>query len=194
MTFRVSFIVFAVIMFASIHVRSDEQVQLPAVDTEPAQQCSHWLNHSIGRLHSSKQINLCELTAGKPVLMINTASHCGFTKQFSGLETLYQQYKDKGLVVIGFPSNSFKQESKDAAETASVCYQNYGVTFAMTEEVPVKGDAAHPIFKHLASETSQPGWNFTKYLVNAEGAVVAKFDSNVTPTSEQLTSQIDSLL
>src|SRR5690606_17987235 len=91
--------------------------------------CAQWLDHEVTKLNSSETIDICAETAGKPVVLVNTASYCGFTYQFTGLETLYQRFKDEGLVVIGFPSDDFNQEDDDAAATAEVCYINHGVTF-----------------------------------------------------------------
>ncbi|MGH1470772.1 MAG: glutathione peroxidase [Cellvibrionaceae bacterium] len=156
--------------------------------------CPSWLNHKMKKLHSSEMINVCEATANKPVLLVNTASHCGFTYQFGGLEKLHQRYKDQDLVIIGFPSNAFHQEAKDSAETADVCYKNYGVTFLMTQEIPVKGDDAHPIFQHLASQQSKPSWNFNKYLVDKNGVVVEQFSSQVKPESIEMTEAIEKIL
>lgn len=136
-------------------------------------------------LHSKKTANPCDFVKdAKEVLFVNTASHCGYTKQFSGLEALYQKYKDKGLVVLGFPSNSFRQEEKDEAGTARVCYENYGVTFPMFEHVSVKGDAASPVFAFLSAKTEAPSWNFNKYLM-IDGKTV-HFGSGVTPLNSNL--------
>jgi len=90
--------------------------------------CVEWLDHEIGQLHTNKIVDLCAETAGKVVLLVNTASYCGYTYQFRGLEALYQRYKDEGLVLVGFPSDDFNQEDDDAAKTAEICYINYGVT------------------------------------------------------------------
>jgi glutathione peroxidase len=129
------------------------------------------------------------------MLIINTASHCGFTKQFKGLEAIYQQYKAKGLIVVGFPSDDFKQEANDEAETAQVCYGNYGVTFDMFSPISVKGDAADPIFKELTKQSgTEPKWNFYKYLVNARGEVVKSFNSTATPDSDEMKKAIESVL
>jgi glutathione peroxidase len=155
--------------------------------------CAQWLDHDIGKLHSEETLDLCALTANHPVLLVNTASFCGYTPQFKGLEALHQQYKDKGLVVIGFPSNDFFQEADSAEETANVCFVNYGVTFPMTSEIKVKGADAHPIYQHLGS-AGAPAWNFNKYLIGKDGAIIQHFDSNVTPDSAELLSAIDSAL
>lgn len=159
-----------------------------------APQCPAYLDHDFKKLRSSESVNLCKLSDGKPLLIVNTASHCGFTPQFMGLEALYEKYKDKGLVVVGFPSNSFKQESKDDKETAEICYINYGVKFTMLTESSVKGDDANDVFKELAKQTQAPSWNFNKYLVKADGTVVKHYDSKVTPDSAELNQDIEAVL
>ncbi|MEQ1546602.1 glutathione peroxidase [Methyloglobulus sp.] len=159
-----------------------------------AGQCPEYLNQHIQKLHSAKTLNICEAYAGKPLLIVNTASHCGFTPQFSGLEKLYKQYKDKGLVVLGFASNDFNQEAKDEQEISNVCFINYGVTFDMFAPIKVTGESAHPLFKALAAQTREPAWNFNKYLVNADGKVVQYFDSQVTPNSPAMKQAIEQLL
>jgi glutathione peroxidase len=155
--------------------------------------CIAWLDQSIGKLNSSQEHDLCALTAGKTVLIVNTASFCGYTPQFKGLEALYQRYKDEGLVVLGFPSDDFNQEADDAAEIAEMCFINYGVSFPMTSEIKVKGSAAHPIFKVLASK-GEPRWNFNKYLISKQGEVIAHYDSTVTPDSAQFISAVEQQL
>jgi len=156
--------------------------------------CAPWLDYKLNKLHSSQIIDLCAQTAGKPVLLINTASYCGYTYQFTGLEALYQRYKDRGLVVVGFPSDDFNQEDDDAAKTADICYINHGVTFAMTEVINVKGSDAHPVFQHLANETKRPNWNFNKYLVDKDGNVIELFRSGVEPDSRKLQAAIEAVL
>ncbi len=151
-------------------------------------------DHELRRLHSSEVVNLQEAFAGHPLLIINTASHCGFTGQFSGLEELHQQYRDAGLKVVGFPSNDFRQEAADEATTADVCFVNYGVTFDMFTPIHVRGSQAHPIFRELARQSQAPRWNFYKYLVSPEGEVVDVFSSMVSPDSRRLRAAIESLL
>ncbi len=158
------------------------------------QACPAYLDHEFRKLHSSQKVNLCTAFAGKPMLIINTASHCGFTPQFKGLEALHRRYGNRGLAVIGFPSNDFRQEASNEAETADVCYVNYGVTFTMLAPSPVTGSGANPVFRELNRRAGEPGWNFNKYLVSADGTKVQQFGSRVAPESEELTRAIEQLL
>lgn len=158
-----------------------------------ADSCPPILNFEMQRLRSSEKIDFCQAFKGKLVLAVNTASNCGYTPQFKGLEALYQKYKDNGLVIIGFPSNDFNQEFDNAEKTANVCYLNYGVTFPMMQKSSVKGDSANAFFKQLIAASGQePQWNFHKYLISQDGNNVTTFASNVTP--EQLDSIIRPLL
>ncbi|WP_018138033.1 MULTISPECIES: glutathione peroxidase [unclassified Thioalkalivibrio] len=150
--------------------------------------------HELGRLHSSEVVNLQERFQGHPLLIVNTASHCGYTDQFGGLERLHQDYRDQGLKVVGFPSHDFNQEADDEAETARVCFQNFGVTFDMFKPIGVRGDGAHPIFRELARQADAPRWNFYKYVVDRDGRVVAHFPSRVGPNSTDLRGAIESIL
>lgn len=146
--------------------------------------CPDALNHTFKRLHSSEQVNLCDLYTGKPILLVNTASHCGFTKQLGDLEKFYQAYKDKGLQVIGFASNSFNQAAKTEEKAAEVCFKNYGVTFTMLAPTPVRGDQANPVFAHLAEKAGQVRWNFNKYFLQFDETgdmQVSRFNSDITP-------------
>ncbi|WP_321310499.1 glutathione peroxidase [Marinifilum fragile] len=149
---------------------------------------------------------------GKVVLVVNTASKCGLTPQYKGLEALYQKYKDQGLVILGFPCNQFlEQEPGTAKEIEEFCQKNYGVSFPMFEKIEVRGENAHPLYKMLTSEKSFEGfddsesgqkfkgflsqkfpeiyegngikWNFTKFLINREGKVVQRIEPNITPES-----------
>jgi glutathione peroxidase len=128
-----------------------------------------------------------EAFAGKTILVVNTASKCGLTPQYAGLENLYQKYKDKGLVILGFPCNQFgKQEPGDEASIANNCLRNYGVSFPMFAKVDVNGSGTHPIFSHLKSEKggflgSSIKWNFTKFMLNKEGKVVERFSPTTKP-------------
>ena len=135
---------------------------------------------------------------GKVVLVVNTASKCGFTPQFEGLEKIYQDFKDDGLVVIGFPCNQFgSQDPGSASEIGEFCQRNYGVSFPMMAKVDVNGSDTHPVYKYL--KKAQGGllmdaikWNFTKFLVNREGEVVERYGSITKP--ESLKSDIKKLL
>ncbi|WP_446811991.1 glutathione peroxidase [Methylomonas sp. 2BW1-5-20] len=158
-----------------------------------AEPCPDLLNYKMTKLRSSEQIDFCQAFQGKVILAVNTASNCGYTPQFKGLEALYQKYKDQGLVVVGFPSNDFNQEFAEAEKTANVCYINYGVTFPMLEKSQVKGAAANGFFQKLSKATGQaPAWNFHKYLIARNGTAVTAFSSEVTP--EQLDAKIGALL
>ena len=156
--------------------------------------CPAFLDYDLPRLHSEETVNLCKEAAGKPLLIINTASHCGFTKQFEGLEELHQKYKDQDLYVVGFASNDFNQEAKSEEEAARVCRQNFGVTFTMIAPSYVKGQRANPIFQELNKRTTEPGWNFNKYLVDRDGKVLEHFSARVKPTSDTLTNAIEAVL
>ena len=136
---------------------------------------------------------------GKVLLIVNTASECGFTPQYKGLQELHERYADRGFAVLGFPCNQFgKQEPGDAEQIASFCEQNYGVSFPMFAKIDVNGENAHPLFKYLTEEA--PGvlgtegikWNFTKFLVDREGNVVNRFGSVMKP--DALSGDIEKLL
>ncbi|GAA3512091.1 glutathione peroxidase [Aeromicrobium panaciterrae] len=135
---------------------------------------------------------------GKVVLVVNTATHCGFTPQFKGLESVYKEYVDRGLVVLGFPSDQFgHQNPEDDADTATFCEKNYGVTFPLFSVIDVNGDDAHPLYKWLKEEKGGLGpskikWNFTKFLVDTEGNVVKRYGSTTTP--EKIKGDIEKLL
>ena len=135
---------------------------------------------------------------GKVVLVVNTASQCGFTKQYEGLEALYEKYKGQGLVVLGVPSNDFgKQEPGSAEEIATFCKKNYGVSFPMASKQVVSGDDAHPFYK-WAYETlgfgTGPKWNFHKYLIARDGKLVDYFNSTTAPDSERLVEAVEAQL
>ncbi len=164
------------------------------IEASTASQCPAFLNHRLNKLNSSTEVDLCELVAGKTVLIVNTASNCGFTPQFKALETLYQTYKEQDFVIVGFPSDNFFQEEDDEKDTAKVCFVNYGVTFPMMSTTLVRGDDAHPVFAHLADKTASPYWNFYKYLVSKDGQSIERFSSKVEPMSDELTQAIEAQL
>lgn len=145
-----------------------------------ADDCPALLNHQFKTLQG-QSVNLCDYR-GKPILVVNTASKCGFTPQFEKLEGLYSRYKDKGLLVIGFPSNDFKQELASNAEIGSFCKLTYGVKFPMVSKGAVKGENANPFYKQLIQASGmEPQWNFHKYVIAADGKTVHSFKSAVEP-------------
>jgi glutathione peroxidase len=165
-----------------------------AATVPAAQSCPAFLDQEFRKLHSSQSVNLCKAYAGKPMLIVNTASNCGFTPQYKGLEAVHAKYKDRGLVVVGFASNDFNQETKDEEKSAEVCFLNNGVTFTVFADTHVKGPEANAVFKELNKQTTEPKWNFNKYLVTADGKVSQYFESKVTPDSEQFTAAIEKIL
>lgn len=167
---------------------------LAASPATSAAVCPTFLDHDFKKLHSSQSINLCNEFSGRPLLIVNTASHCGYTPQFKGLEALHRKYQARGLVVVGFPSDDFNQEAKSEAKTADVCYVNYGVTFTMLAPSSVTGAKGNPVFRELNRRAGEPSWNFNKYLVSSDGTVVQRFDSDVTPDAPQLAQAIEQLL
>ena len=169
-------------------------IALGAILMTSTAQAYDWFDHDMRRLHSSETVNVRDLAADAPaVLLVNTASHCGFTGQFEGLEALHQEYAGKGLKVIGFSSDSFNQEA-DEEKAAETCFVNFGVTFDMMATVPVRGSDAHPIFAEAARQTRAPRWNFNKYLVSPDGEVVEVFGALTGPDSRKLKRAIDRLL
>ncbi|SFB88184.1 glutathione peroxidase [Marinospirillum celere] len=156
--------------------------------------CPAILSSTQPKLHSGESVDLCEF-AGKPLLIVNTASHCGYTGQFEGLEKLHQRYQDQGLVVLGFPSNDFRQEASDEAKTAEVCFINYGVTFTMLSPTAVARGDLNPVFSELSNQgAGLPRWNFYKYLVNRDGELVTSFGSRTRPESQAMQEALEKLL
>jgi len=136
---------------------------------------------------------------GKALLIVNTASQCGYTPQYAGLEALYEKYKDKGLVVLAFPSNDFGgQEPGSNAEIKNFCELKYKTTFPLFEKIDVKGESAAPLYKYLTSLPGKQGgpitWNFNKFLVAPDGTVVEHFDSKTDPTGAVLTQKLEQVL
>ncbi len=155
--------------------------------------CPALLDHKFKTV-SGQEIDFCQY-AGKPILVVNTASRCGFTPQFSKLQALYDQYKDQGLVVVGFPSNDFRQELSTNKEVGEFCLVNYGVKFPMMEKSSVKGPAANALFKELAAATgTQPGWNFHKYLIAPGGTAVYSFGTSVQPDGSEVMAKLKPML
>ncbi len=157
--------------------------------------CPALLKQTFKRLQDDAPQDLCQY-AGKVVLVVNTASYCGYTTQYEGLEKLYAKYGGKGLVILGFPSNDFgKQEPGNAKEIADLCYNTYGVKFPMFAKSVVSGAAANPLHSQLIKATGkEPKWNFTKYLIDRNGKVIEHYPSKVTPEDKQLVGKIEQAL
>jgi glutathione peroxidase len=171
----------------------------PALATAPAPAvagtaCPALLDQTFPRLQDEKPQSLCQYS-GKVALVVNTASYCGFTPQYKGLESLYGKYKDQGLVVLGFPSNDFAQEKSSNKEIADFCESTFGVKFPMFGKSSVRGSDANPLFKQLAAKTGrQPLWNFHKYLVARDGTIIASYTSLTDPTDKALLREIEKQL
>ncbi|MDF7797873.1 glutathione peroxidase [Pontiellaceae bacterium B1224] len=142
-----------------------------------------------------------EAYKGKTLLIVNTASKCGFTGQYEGLEKLYKTYQDQGFVVLGFPSNDFlKQEPGSNEEIASFCQINYGVTFPMFGKISVKGSNQHPLYTYLTSKQTDPefagkiSWNFNKFLISSDGKIIGRFGSRTKPEDSKLVEAIEGAL
>jgi glutathione peroxidase len=157
--------------------------------------CPALLQHTLTRLQDDAPQPLCQW-AGRVLLIVNTASQCGYTPQYEGLEALHTRYAARGLAVMGFPSNDFgQQEPGNAKEIGQTCFNVYGVRFAMFNKIVVAGPKAHPLYAALAQATNAPPrWNFHKYLVDRQGRAVTAFASAVAPLDRQVTDRIERLL
>ncbi len=166
-----------------------------AAAAEPAA-CSGELDVSMRTLNEDRRVRLCEEYAGKVVLIVNTASKCVFTPQYEGLERLYETYKSRGLVVLGFPSNDFgAQEPGSEKQIQKFCRLTYGVQFPMFEKTAVAKGGADPLYRALAASAGEyPRWNFHKYLLDRRGKLVGSFASSVEPGSDELVRAIEALL
>jgi len=163
-------------------------------DNSKTSACPTVLQHTADRLQDEKPQNLCQY-AGKVVVVVNTASFCGFTPQYKSLEELHARYKDKGLVVLGFPSNDFSQEPDNNIKIADFCENTYGVKFHMFSKTTVRGSDASPLFKQLTKLTdSAPKWNFYKYVISRDGQKVQSFNSSTDPLSKGFLSEVDKLV
>jgi glutathione peroxidase len=159
-----------------------------------AMDCPTLLDHKFNRLQDDSPQNLCQYS-GKVTLVINTASYCGYTAQYEGLEKLYAKYKDKGFVVLGFPSNDFSQEPGNNKDIADFCYNTYGVKFPMFAKSSVRGKEMNPLFAALSKASGKsPGWNFHKYLIDKEGKLLANYGSSVSPDDKNLVATIEKAL
>lgn len=163
--------------------------------TQSAPACPSLLDHDFPRLQDEKRQDLCQY-AGSVVLVVNTASFCGFTAQYQGLEALNARYRSRGLVVLGFPTNDFgAQEPGSNGDIAAFCENTFGVQFPMFAKTTVTGGAANPLIAELARRTGQaPAWNFHKYLIGRDGQTVKSYPSRVDPQDPGLLREIERLL
>jgi glutathione peroxidase len=156
--------------------------------------CPPLLQHTFPRLQDEKPQSLCQYT-GKVLLIVNTASYCGFTSQYKGLEALNAKYKDRGLVVLGFPSNDFAQETGSNTQIADFCENTFGVKFPMFAKTSVTGEQASPLFRQLAAQSGQkPRWNFYKYLIGRDGKIAGSYGSMTSPEDRTLVRDIEKQL
>jgi glutathione peroxidase len=166
----------------------------PPAGASAAAACPALLQHSFPRLQDEKPQSLCQYS-DKVLLVVNTASFCSFTPQYKGLEDLHARYKERGLVVLGFPSNDFAQEKGSNKEIAEFCENTFGVKFPMFGKSAVRGSDANPLYRQLAAQTGrQPLWNFHKYLISRDGKVVAHYTSLTTPTDKAFVAAIEKQL
>ncbi len=157
--------------------------------------CPTLLNYSARLINRGESLNFCDRYRNQVVLVVNTASQCGYTAQLRGLESLYQAYRSQGLVVLGFPSNDFRQEHENPTETERVARKEYGVTFPLFEKSGVSGEGASPFFQALAQESGvMPKWNFQKYLIGRNGKIIQVYPSNVEPDDPLFLIAIESAL
>jgi glutathione peroxidase len=156
--------------------------------------CPALLEHAFKRLPSGQSENLCQ-HQGKVILVVNTASRCGFTPQFDGLQKIHDEYKARGFVVLGFPSNDFNQELAEGQKIADFCRLNYGVDFPMFEKSSVKGANANAFYKGLIKASgAEPQWNFHKYLIARDGKTLVPLHSRIEPDSREMRTKIESML
>ena len=147
-----------------------------------AETCAPLLNFSAKTLDGKETVDFCKTYRNQVILVVNTASQCGYTGQLKGLESLYQAYRGQGFMVLGFPSNDFRQEHDNPAETERVARKDYGATFPLFERSAVSGEGASPFFQALAKESGvTPQWNFQKYLIGRNGKIIKVYPSNVAP-------------
>ena len=191
MLFR-PWIAVAVVALTAIALSSAARAESPPPVTDA---CPEVLNYSFNRLQTGKPESLCQYR-GKVVLIVNTASYCGYTHQYEGLEALYRKYKSRGLVVVGFPSNDFgDQEPGSNKEIAEFCRLTYGVEFPMFEKSSVTSIKTNPLYAELLARTGQsPKWNFHKYLVDRDGKQVASFGTRVEPDNGDLIGAVERML
>ena len=183
------------VMFAAAILLANPSAQAQgAAPSTASPACPTLLQHTFPRLQDEKPLALCQY-AGKVLLVVNTASFCGFTPQYKGLEALYARYRDQGLVVLGFPSNDFSQETGNNQQIAEFCESTFGVKFPMFAKSSVTGAQASPFYKQLAALSGQkPGWNFHKYLIGRDGRVAGSYSSSVAPQDRALLKDVEKAL
>lgn len=169
--------------------------QAPAVSAGP-KVCGDSASFTVRKLDSTDRVDFCEAYKDRVVLVVNTASRCGYTYQYEDLEKLYAEYRDRGLVVVGFPSNDFGNQEPGKEKTIkNFCRLTYGVKFPMHAKTRVKGEGADPLYQALSKAAGEsPRWNFHKYLIDRDGRLAGSFGSSVEPQSDKITDTIESLL
>jgi glutathione peroxidase len=179
------------LFFLALGASASAQTSIPSSTNA----CSNLLHKTYKRLQDDAPQDLCQY-AGKVLLIVNTASYCGFTSQYEGLERLHAERKDKGLVVLGFPSNDFgQQEPGSSKQIADFCANTYGVKFPMFEKSVVSGSGANQLYRELGQATGRtPQWNFHKYLIGRDGKVLSSYASMVSPQDKRLLTDIDRAL
>ena len=167
---------------------------VPSAQASPNATCPRLLRHTHDRLQDEKPQSLCQYT-GQVVVVVNTASFCGFTPQYKGLEDLYARYKGRGLVVLGFPSNDFSQEPDSNQKIADFCENTFGVKFPMFSKTSVTGAQAVPLFKQLSELTgTRPRWNFYKYVIARDGTHAVAFNSMTGPQDKNFVAEVEKQL
>jgi glutathione peroxidase len=188
-------ILFSIRSLAALSVWLVGVVCQPALaQTAKPAACPAVLQHTVERLQDEKPQNLCQY-AGQVVVVVNTASFCGFTPQYKSLEELHARYKAQGLVVLGFPSNDFSQEPENNQKIADFCENTYGVKFPMFTKTTVRGSEASPLFKQLTQITdTAPKWNFYKYMISRDGKQVKSFNSAADPLGKNFLAEVEKQL
>ena len=182
-------VLLAMLCTAGTRLQAAESTASPSAAA--ARTCPALLQHTFLRLQDEKPQPLCH-HSGKVIVVVNTASFCGFTSQYEGLEALYKRYQEKGLVVLGFPSNDFSQESGSNQDIAAFCENTFGVKFPMFAKSSVSGKQANPLFQQLAASSgTTPKWNFYKYVIGRDGRTVTAFNSMVDPAGASFTRHIE---
>lgn len=195
LTKTLSFVVLVFALQSGAAAGAGPRSAAPAAEpTGAAAACPSLLDLTLPRLQDETPQRLCRY-AGQVILVVNTASRCGYTRQYDGLEKLHQRYQERGFTVLGFPSNDFgAQEPEDNARIAQFCFNTYGVRFPMFGKSSVSGPSANPLFAALARQAGAPRWNFHKYLIGRDGRVVAAFGSSVDPLDATLRRAIEAQL